>query len=58
MGCKMAGRRPRFHQTACKSLKSVYHDPKRLQQLIADGIVKSANTLEELAENEFAAGKN
>lgn len=41
---------PRFHQTACKSLKSVYHDPKRLQQLIADGIVKSANTLEELAE--------
>lgn len=41
---------PTFHQTACKSLKSVYHDPKRLQQLIDDNVVKSANTLEELAQ--------
>jgi fumarate reductase flavoprotein subunit len=41
---------PEFHQTACKSLKSVYHDPKRLQQLIDDNVVKSANTLEELAQ--------
>ncbi len=41
---------PTFHQTACKSLKSVYHDPKRLEQLIKDEVVKSANTLEELAQ--------
>lgn len=40
---------PAMHQTACKSLKSVYHDPKRLQKLIEDNVVKSANTIEELA---------
>lgn len=40
---------PAMHQTACKSLKSVYHNPKRLQKLIDDKVVKSANTLEELA---------
>ena len=40
---------PAMHQTACKSLKSVYHDPKRLQKLIDDGVVKSADSLRELA---------
>ena len=40
---------PAFYQTACKSLKSVYHDPVRLQKLIDDKVVKSADTLEELA---------
>ena len=38
-----------MHQTACKSLKSVYYDPKRLQKLIDDGVVKSADSLRELA---------
>ena len=41
---------PNFHQTACKSLKSVYHDPQRLQQLINDNVIKSADTLDELAQ--------
>ncbi|SDE55220.1 FAD-dependent oxidoreductase [Sporomusa acidovorans] len=41
---------PRFHQTACKSLKSEYHDPKRVEQLIKDNVIKSANTFDELAQ--------
>ncbi len=40
---------PAMHQTACKSLKSVYHNPDRLKKLIADKVVKSADTIEELA---------
>ncbi len=40
---------PAMHQTACKSLKSVYHNPERLKKLIAENVVKSANSLEELA---------
>ncbi|WP_303758244.1 cytochrome c3 family protein [Selenomonas ruminantium] len=40
---------PAMHQTACKSLKSIYHDSKRLQKLIDDGVVKSADSLKELA---------
>lgn len=41
---------PKFNQTACKSLKSVYHDPKRVQELIDKGVIKSANSIEELAQ--------
>ena len=41
---------PAMHQTACKSLKSVYHNPERLKKLIEDKVVKSANTLEELSQ--------
>lgn len=41
---------PAMHQTACKSLKSVYHDPERLKKLIAENVVKSANTIEELSK--------
>jgi fumarate reductase flavoprotein subunit len=41
---------PNFHQTACKSLKSVYHDPNHVEQLIKDNVIKSANSLDELAQ--------
>lgn len=41
---------PNFRQTACKSLKSVYHDPQHIQRLIRDNVIKAANTLDELAQ--------
>jgi fumarate reductase flavoprotein subunit len=41
---------PKFQMTACKSLKSLFHDPKRVQALIEKGVIKSANSIEELAQ--------
>lgn len=40
----------KFRMTACKSLKSLFHDPKRVQALIEKGVIKSANSIEELAQ--------
>ncbi len=41
---------PKFRMTACKSLKSLFHDPKRVEELIKKEVIKSANTVEELAQ--------
>lgn len=41
---------PRFRQIACKNMRTNFHDPKRVQQLIKDGTIRSASTIEELAQ--------
>lgn len=41
---------PAMRQTACKSLKSEYHSEQQVKEFIEKGIIKSANTVEELAE--------
>lgn len=38
-----------FSQIMCKSLKSLFHDPKKLREYINRGIIQSADTLDDLA---------
>jgi fumarate reductase flavoprotein subunit len=40
---------PSFHQTACKEMK-FHHDPKDVERYIESGLVKKANSLDELAD--------
>jgi len=41
---------PRFGMTACKAMRPPLHDPKEIDDLIKKGIIKSANTIDELAQ--------
>ncbi|MCD8212775.1 MAG: FAD-dependent oxidoreductase [Campylobacter sp.] len=41
---------PLMHQTACKSLKSEWHSEDRVKDFVKKGVIKSANTIEELAQ--------
>lgn len=40
---------PKFRMTACKALRPPLHDPTEIENLIKKGVIKSANTLDELA---------
>jgi fumarate reductase flavoprotein subunit len=42
---------PRFRQTACKEMLTIeHHNPKAIEEYIAKGLVKKADTIEELAK--------
>lgn len=46
---KWAEEAPGFHQTACKEMR-YHHDPKDIDRYIEKGLVKKADSLEQLAE--------
>ncbi|MGI6406493.1 MAG: FAD-binding protein [Syntrophaceticus sp.] len=41
---------PKFGMTACKNMRSPMHNPEEIEELIEKGIIKTADTIEELAE--------
>lgn len=40
----------KFHMIICKSVHTPLHDPAEIEMLIKKGVIKSANTIEELAQ--------
>ena len=40
----------RFKMISCKAMRPPLHDPKEVEALIAEGVIKSANTIEELIQ--------
>jgi len=41
---------PRFSMTACKAMRPPLHNPEEIDELIEKGIIKTADTLDELAQ--------
>lgn len=41
---------PKFGMTACKAMRPPLHNPEEIEELIEKEIIKSANTLDELAQ--------
>jgi len=41
---------PKFNLVACKDMRTVFHDPEAVQNFIEKGIIRSADTVEELAK--------